>query len=86
MEPKESGKSVDRAKKNRELIYKALTDPKFRKQLHEEPAKALGVKELTAEKKKEIRLVLAALKGIEVQIGSLADELLCANGGPCGIA
>ena len=85
MEPKESGK-LDRAKKNRELIYKALTDPKFRKQLQEEPAKAIGVKELTVEKKKEIRFVLAALKGIEVQIGSLADELLCANGGPCGIA
>jgi len=40
MEPKESGK-LDKAKKNRELIYKALTDPKFRKQLQEEPARAL---------------------------------------------
>jgi hypothetical protein len=30
---------------------------------------------------KEVRLVLAAVKGIDKQIGSLADELLCANGG-----
>ncbi len=35
MEPKEIGKPIDRVKKNRELIYKALTDPKFRKQLQE---------------------------------------------------
>lgn len=86
MEPKERGKTVARTKKNREFIYRALTDPKFRKQLQKEPARALGVKVLTAEKKKEIRFILAAVKGIEVQIGSLADELLCANGGPCGIA
>ena len=85
MEPKESAKSAERIKKNRELIYKALIDPKFRKQLQEKPAEALGVKELTAEKKNEIRFVLAMVKGIEVQMGSLADELLCANGGPCGI-
>ncbi len=36
--------------------------------------------------KKNRDLIYNALKGIEVQIGSLADELLCANGGPCGIA
>ncbi|MGA9188140.1 MAG: hypothetical protein WB014_06170 [Methanosarcina sp.] len=86
MEPKESGNSAETIKDNRELIYKALIDPKFRKQLQENPAKALGVEELSDEKKNEIRFVLAAVKGISIQISSLADELLCANGGPCGIA
>jgi len=73
-------------KRNRDLIYKALTDPKFRKMLQEKPAEALGVKTISLEKKREIRFVLASVKSIENQISILADELLCANGGPCGIA
>lgn len=80
------GKSMNKAEKNREMIYKALTDPKFRKQLQEKPALAIGVKKLSEDQKKEIRFVLATVKGIEVQIGALADELLCKNDGPCGIA
>ncbi|WP_456474395.1 hypothetical protein [Candidatus Pyrohabitans sp.] len=80
------GRSTGRRRKNRELIYRALTDPAFRRQLEKDPASALGVRELSREKIKEIAFVLAAVKGIEAQIGALADELLCANGGPCGIA
>lgn len=68
------------------LILQALTDAKFRKQLQENPKRALGAEKLTAEMKKEIQLVLAAVKGINSQISALADELLCANGGGCGIA
>ena len=72
---------------NRKLVVQALTDAKFRKQLSADPAKALGRKELTDVEMKEVRLVLATVKGIDKQIGSLADELLCANGGGgCGIA
>ena len=65
-------------KHQRELIIKALTDPKFRKLLAADPAKALGVKKITTEREKEIKLVLATVKGIDVQIGAMADELLCA--------
>ena len=65
-------------KRQRELIIKALTDPKFRKLLATNPAQALGVKKVTAETAKEIKLVLATVKGIDVQIGAMADELLCA--------
>ncbi len=67
--------------KNRELIYKALIDPAFRKKLKRDPAAELGVTELSKENEAEIRLVLAAVRGIENHIGALADELLCANGG-----
>jgi hypothetical protein len=66
---------------NREMVIKALTDPKFRRALTADPAAALGKKRLTEVQMKEVRLVLAAVKGIDKQIGSLADELLCANGG-----
>ena len=72
--------------KNRELVYKALTDPKFRKLLQNEPAKALGVQKLTPEKIQMINKALIAIKEIEAKITHIADELLCANGGPCGIA
>jgi hypothetical protein len=63
-----------------------LTDPKFRKLLTEQPGKALGIEKLTDVKKSEVRIVLAIVRSIDRQIASLADELLCANGGPCGIA
>ena len=71
---------------NKVLITKALTDVTFRKQLETEPAKALGVKTMTPAKAKEITKILANLKEIDAKINGLADELLCANGGPCGIA
>ena len=71
---------------NKALICKALTDVTFRKQLETEPTKALGVKTVTPAKTKEITKVLATLKEIDARINGLADELLCANGGPCGIA
>lgn len=66
---------------NRQLVVQALTDPKFRKQLKADPARALGVKRLSAVKQKEVELVLAMVRGIDRQIANLADELLCANGG-----
>jgi hypothetical protein len=72
-------------KKQKELVLKALTDPSFRKALTNEPEKALG-KKLTAKMTRELKTILKLVKGIEEQISHLADELLCANGGPCGIA
>jgi hypothetical protein len=77
-------KSSQFKKKQKELILKALTDPAFRKSLTMEPERALN-KKLSPEKITEIKMILAVVKGIEDQISHLADELLCANGGPCGI-
>jgi len=72
--------------KQKEFILKALTDPSFRKMLIKQPEKALGRKN-TTQTQKEIKIVLAVVKGIEAQIANIADELLCLNGnGPCGIA
>jgi hypothetical protein len=72
--------------KNRELVYKALTNPSFRKQLQEQPELAIGKKQITDANKKEIKRILEMVREIDTRIGSIADELLCANGGPCGIA
>jgi hypothetical protein len=74
-------KSTKSRKTNRKLVVQALTDPKFRKQLKADPAKALGVKKLSEIQLKEVDLVLAMVRGIDRQIANLADELLCANGG-----
>jgi hypothetical protein len=71
--------------RQKELILRALTDPKFRRQLGAEPEEALGI-QLDELNRKEIAMVLAAVKGIEAQIAALADQLLCAGGGGCHIA
>jgi len=75
-----------RKEASKKLILQALTDPKFRKLLTTSPEKALGVRRLSVENMAEIRFILASVKAIEVNIEGLADMLLCANGGGCGIA
>ena len=73
-------------KANKAMILRALTDPGFRKKLVADPTAALGKKPLSAVQLKEVNLVLAIVKNIDRQIGTIADELLCANGGGgCGI-
>ncbi|MCE5316800.1 MAG: hypothetical protein LLG04_05490 [Parachlamydia sp.] len=60
---------------SRDLVSKALTDPSFRKLLETQPAKALGVKALSATQVFEVKKALAALK----KGGKTFDV-------PCGIA
>ncbi len=81
-----AAKSGDVKRRQEQLILRALTDPEFRKSLQSAPHEALGKARLTPESQKEVAMILAVVKGIEAQISALADELLCANGGPCGIA
>ncbi|MCU7917435.1 MAG: hypothetical protein KZQ99_09670 [Candidatus Thiodiazotropha sp. (ex Dulcina madagascariensis)] len=72
---------------NKELVVRALTEPRFRRELSKDPASALKVKKLSTTQAHEVKLVLAMVKGIDRQISGLADELLCATGGGgCGIA
>jgi len=75
------------SKQNRALVLRALTEPKFRRQLESDPVTALGKAKLTQTQQQEVKLVLALVKGIEKQIAGVADQLLCTNGGGCrGIA
>jgi hypothetical protein len=78
--------SAAKKRANKALVVKCLTDPKFRKLLEEKPAAAIGVKSISAAQDAEIRLVLATVKGINAHISAMADNLLCVNGGGCGIA
>jgi len=71
---------------NRDMVYKLLTDPGFRKKMEADPAAAVGKKQLTAAQILEVKKVLTLVDEIQGKIQRIADELLCANGGPCGIA
>jgi len=71
-------------KRNRELIYKTITDPTFRKRLQATPIQALRLTSLNDKNKTEIKELLSITNKIGSQISNLADKLLC-SGGPCGI-
>lgn len=75
----------ERQQLNRDMVLRALTDRKFRKQLEADPRTALG-RDVSDIHRREISLVLAAVRGIESQIRAVGDELLCVTGPPCGIA
>jgi hypothetical protein len=66
----------------KEMVLKALTDPKFRKMLQAEPEKLLNKRTIDVATQKEIAVTLSLVKGIEAQISAVADELLCAYNPP----
>jgi hypothetical protein len=76
--------SPEKQRGNRDLVLRALTDRRFRKLLENDPSQALG-KRASEVNEREVRLLLATVRGLEAQIKSVGDELLCLNG-PCGIA
>lgn len=61
---------------NKQMVLRALTDPKFRKQLQDAPHQVVG-KRLSAVEQREIDLVLVTVKGIERQISGISLNLLC---------
>jgi len=67
-------------KQKKELLVRALTDPKFRTQLERSPAKVFGVSKLSTIDAKIIKETMTKLQALETQITSLADELLCSCG------
>ena len=79
-------KPESKPKANRDLILRALTDRQFRKVLEKNPQEAIGARKMTDINKREISLVLATVRGLEAQIRSVGDELLCLEPPPCGIA
>ena len=83
----EEKKKAALSKKQKDIVLRALTDPKFRKKLATSPGEALGIKRVSPKMKTEISMILSAVRGIEAHIMTLADELLCLPpDGPCGIA
>jgi len=61
-----------------DLINKALIDPSFRQLLQTQPAKALGISNMTPENTELVNSVLTAIKA---KSGAMGEP-----DGPCGIA
>jgi hypothetical protein len=68
---------------NRNMILRTLTDHGFRDALETNPQVVLG-RHMSDSNQHEIRLVLAAVKGMEAQIKALGDELHCLSDTPPG--
>jgi len=67
----------------RKLVLKALTDPKFRKMLEENPMEAA---QMAGIKGGMVQDILNATYAIEQQTDRLKDQLLCTDPpGNCGI-
>jgi hypothetical protein len=72
-------------KVNKKLVLKALTDPKFRKMLEENPLKAAELAQISGGVA-EVYSILSVVRGIDYQVDKVRDELLCVNSGTsCGI-
>jgi hypothetical protein len=75
--------SVARGDLRRQIVAKAIVDPKFRKQLFTSPEKVFGepVSKADAAALERIRKFLPSLDDI---VTHLAGEVLCGGGGGCG--
>ncbi len=71
--------------RQKDLIIRALTDPKFREVLAKNPREALHVERISPELQKEIIMLLASVRGIESHISILADQILCLGGANCDL-
>lgn len=79
----EARKGMD---KRREMILRAVADPKFRRELLKNPKKVFGVKELTPEDQQSLEMLRRVLPAIDGMIDGISDSLLCGTGGCGGLA
>ncbi len=75
-----------RADKRREMVLRALADPKFRKELLENPEKVFGVEKLTKEDIQSLRMLKRVLPAIDGMVTGISDSILCGTGGCGGLA
>ncbi len=68
----------------KEIFFRALSDPKFREALAINPEKAMQVGRLSPEMRREVNAILTSVNSIQSHISVLADNLLCFGGGPFG--
>lgn len=72
--------------KRREMILRAVVDPRFRRELLRNPKKVFGVKELTTEDKQSLDMLKRILPAIDGMIDGISDSILCGTGGCGGLA
>jgi hypothetical protein len=72
--------------RRREMILRAVVDPKFRRELLRNPKKVFGVQELTPEDKQSLDMLKRVLPAIDGMIDGISDSILCGTGGCGGLA
>lgn len=79
---------MDLRKKNkrREMVLRAVVDPRFRKELLQNPEKVFGVKRLTREDKQSLDMIKRVLPALDGMIDGISDSILCGTGGCGGLA
>ena len=92
---KEKGKKMTRnnpivVSKTREILNRAVIDPRFREELFENPVKVIKRLDLREDEEKIIlrnldERMLRFIQSIDDKISLLSESVLCTNG-PCGIA
>ena len=65
----------------KEIILKAMVDPKFRKELLSAPEKVLG--KMTREDMHMIERMKTILPGLDEMVNTMASNILCGGGGGC---
>jgi len=76
--------------KTREILNRAVIDPRFRDELFENPVKVIKQLDLKREEEEVIlrnldERMLRFIQSIDDKISLLSESILCTNG-PCGIA
>lgn len=67
----------------KQILAKALVDPRFRKKLFSKPEEVFGGK-LTLQDKAALDRIQKMLPSIDQIVSHLAGEVLCGGGGGCG--
>ncbi len=72
----------------KQLILKALTDPKFRKLLQENPMEAMEMAEIRGGYIVDPMTIIDTVHAVEKTISEIGEQILCTSGGSgcCGIA
>ncbi len=80
---KGSSKAGPKVDLRKQIIVKAIVDPKFRKTLFADPEAVFGGK-LTAADHAALERMQKMIPSLHDIVGHLAGEVLCGGGGGCG--
>jgi hypothetical protein len=71
----------------KQLVLRALTDPKFRKLLEENPIEAMEMAGIRGGFTTDANAILHAVGEVESTVSKIGEQILCSGGGGgcCGI-
>ncbi len=82
-EAKRAAKKAGKSDLRRQIVAKAIVDPKFRKELFASPEKVFGER-LSASDTAALARIQRMLPALDDIVTHLAGEVLCGGGGGCG--